>query len=67
LLFAQLSLGDRARQVGNCREGRHIRLRHIAACGDRMPVVLGDVERWLNLDTSLDDVDPHQACALHGV
>jgi putative SOS response-associated peptidase YedK len=23
-----------------------------------MPVVLGDVERWLNLDTTLDDVDP---------
>ena len=22
------------------------------------PVVLGDLERWLNLDTSLDDVDP---------
>jgi putative SOS response-associated peptidase YedK len=25
---------------------------------DRMPVVLGDLERWLNLDTTLDDVDP---------
>jgi len=23
-----------------------------------MPVVLGDLERWLNLDTTLDDVDP---------
>src|SRR5215813_11132939 len=30
----------------------------VAPYHDRMPVVLGDVERWLNLDTTLDDVDP---------
>src|SRR5499433_2298693 len=30
----------------------------VASYHDRMPVVLGDVERWLNLDTTLDDVDP---------
>src|SRR5439155_15930534 len=29
----------------------------VAPYHDRMPVVLGDVERWLNLDTTLDDVD----------
>ena len=30
----------------------------VAPYRDRMPVVLGDLERWLNLDTTLDDVDP---------
>jgi hypothetical protein len=30
----------------------------VAPYHDRMPLVLGDVERWLNLDTTLDDVDP---------
>jgi putative SOS response-associated peptidase YedK len=30
----------------------------VAPYHDCMPVVLGDVERWLNLDTTLDDVDP---------
>jgi hypothetical protein len=30
----------------------------VAPYHDRMPVVLGAVERWLNLDTTLDDVDP---------
>ena len=30
----------------------------VAPYHDRMPVVLGDVEGWFNLDTTLDDVDP---------
>src|SRR5262249_11156071 len=30
----------------------------VAPYHDRMPVVLGDVEGWLNLDTTLDDVNP---------
>jgi putative SOS response-associated peptidase YedK len=30
----------------------------VAPYHDRMPVVFGDLERWLNLDTTLDDVDP---------
>ena len=35
------------------------KFRHEAdALSHRMPVVLGDVEGWLNLDTTLDDVDP---------
>jgi putative SOS response-associated peptidase YedK len=34
-----------------------------------MPVVLGDLERWLNLDTTLDDVDPvkPERFAVHAV
>jgi putative SOS response-associated peptidase YedK len=30
----------------------------VAPYHDRMPIVLGDVERWLNLDTTLDDLNP---------
>jgi putative SOS response-associated peptidase YedK len=29
----------------------------VAPYHDRMPVVLGDLERWLNLDTTLDDAE----------
>jgi hypothetical protein len=44
----------------------HLALEHTrcARAGSAIPamcnrlVVLGDVERWLNLDTTLDDVDP---------
>ena len=37
---------------------QHPAFRKSPRTDDRMPVVLGDVERWLNLDTTLDDVDP---------
>jgi putative SOS response-associated peptidase YedK len=30
----------------------------VAPYHDRMPVVLGDVEGWLDLDTTLDDLHP---------
>ena len=30
----------------------------VAPYHDRMPVVLGDVEGWLDLDTTLDDLRP---------